>query len=298
MEDKIYLIDSSGYFYRAYYGLPELENDDGRNVNAIYGFFRMFFKLLKKQTDYIAIVGDSPKKTLRHQDFDEYKANRKKTPDNLKWQMGLIKEIIDKLDYPFFQIPGYEADDIITTIGQNIVQKHEDKKAYIISSDKDLKQVLTERIIFWDTFKNTRTNKKQFIKEYGFEPKYLLDYLALCGDSSDNIPGIDGIGPKTASKLIKEYGDLDTIYSNINEISWGIQDKLQNGKESAYKSKKLIELYDVPGMDNVSLDDMKIDVNFDGLRRILVEEYDFQSFDKKISKLEKIYDIGTQDSLF
>ncbi len=298
---KVYLIDSAGFFYRAYYALPEMNaGDEDQNINAVYGFFRMFFKLLKKQPDYVGIVGDSPKKTLRHQDFDEYKANRPKTPDNLKYQMKLIKDIIKNLGLPFFQIPGYEADDIIASMAQHLSDKYEDMDVYIISSDKDLKQIVTDKIIFWDTFDNKRIDRTKFIENYGFEPKYLLDYLALKWDSSDNIPWAKWIGPKTASKLIKSSGQIDDIYANIDQldISDGMKTKLINDKEQVYFSKKLVDLYEVPGIESIDLADVTIDLDFQILKDTLLEKYNFKSFKKSICHLEQLYDRGTQESLF
>lgn len=293
---NFFILDGSWYLFRAYYALPELNDKDWNNVNAIYGFFRMMFKLLQKKPDNFVIAWDSPVKTIRHQQYENYKINRPPLPDNFKRQIWQIKEIVDKLKIPYIQMPWYEADDIIHCIVKNCWAQ---LTTYtIVSSDKDLKQLLWPNVVFFDAMKNLIITKEDFILENWFDPVHILDYLSLVGDSSDNIPWVNWIWKKTAQDLVSKYGNLDNIYANIESITGAAKEKLITWKDIAYKSKDLITLYQVPGMECVRLEEYKPNFDFDKFKQVLIEQYNFASMDKHIEELKKNYKGGQQASLF
>lgn len=184
---KLYIIDGSGFLFRAYYGLPSLTDKDGHAVHAIYGFLRMIFKVLHEKPEHFLIAWDAPHKTLRHESFAEYKGKRPELPDDFKYQIRQTKELVEEIGLNAAQIPGYEADDIIATIAHGC--KH-GCKVSILTSDKDLKVLIDDNVICSDPMKGTTTTKESFVQERGFQPQNFADYLALIGDASDNIPGV------------------------------------------------------------------------------------------------------------
>ncbi len=293
---QLYLLDGSGYVFRAYYGLPELHDQDGHNVNAIFGFFRMLFRLWQDRPDRFVVAWDAPTRTARKEINEDYKANRVAMPDEFKWQMSMIKELVAQLQIPALEIPGFEADDIIATVSK-MYQKRNDMNVKIVSSDKDLKQLLTDGVVVYDAMKNLLTDQKAFQQEYGFAPSSMLDYLTLVGDSSDNIKWVPWIGEKWASKLIQEYGTIDNIYANIDKITWSTKDKLIAWKEQAYASRTLVSLMETPGCD-IPLERLHCTFDFDNIKRILVDEYHFHSLEKIIDELKKQRQSGEQLSLF
>lgn len=295
--EKFYILDWSWFFFRAYYALPELNDEIWNNINAIYWFFRMLISLLKEKPDYFVIAWDSPTETIRKQIFKEYKANRPKLPDNFKWQIKQIKKITDELNIPNLTIPWYEADDII----YSLVEKFKNNKNLainILSSDKDLKQFLDSwNITIIDPQRLKKTTKLEFIKEYWFEPKYIVDWLSLVWDSSDNIPWIKWIWKKTATELIKKYKTIENIYQNIDQIPANIKKKLLEWKEDAFKSKELIKLMQIPYIEKIDLSNFKFNLDIDKLKSILVDKLKFKSFEKQLNELKKIY-TTKQISLF
>ncbi|HKL44190.1 MAG TPA: 5'-3' exonuclease H3TH domain-containing protein [Candidatus Absconditabacterales bacterium] len=294
---KLYLIDGSGYLYRAYYAFPEMPDKDGHNINVVYGFFRMLIKLLHDKPDYFVIARDAPTKTHRHEAYPEYKANRVKAPDDFKIQIPIVQEVAKKLNIPSLVLPGYEADDIIASIA-NKHKSDSEVLCNIFSGDKDLKQLLDDNVIVTDPGKGIKTKTLDFVQEYLFEPKYILDYLALIGDSADNIKGVPGIGPKGASKLIQKYKTIENIYEHIDEISGGIKDKLLAGKEEAFKSKQLIELEVIPKEEVLDIEKYKLDIDFENLKKVLIQEHNFASMEKGITELKNKYQMPQQSSLF
>lgn len=259
---------------------------DGHNVNVVYWFFRMLMKIFQEKPDYLVITRDSPVKTLRHQEYPEYKANRKKMDDDFKNQIPWTKDIVEKLSIPNITVPTYEADDIIYTLAKKYGE-HKDVQIDIYSSDKDLKQLLSDNVFCVDAMKSITTTTELFIKEYGFEPKHILEYLALVGDSADNIKGINGIWPKKASDLIQKYQTIDNIYAHIDEITGDVKQKLIDGKEDAYKSRGLIELKEVQEVKDSALDHFKLEFDFTTYKKVLVSDYQFNSFEKTIEELKK-----------
>lgn len=294
---KVFLIDGSGFLYRAYYAFPSMTDKDWHNVNVIYWFLRMFVKLIQEKPDYLLIARDSPVKTIRHQDYPEYKANRKKMDDDFKSQIPFTKEIIQKLNVPNMTIDTYEADDIIATLA-NLYKTEPDTYVEIHSSDKDLKQLLDTNVFCIDPMKGIKIDTKLFMQEFLFEPKYMLDYLTLVWDASDNIKWVAWIWPKKASDLIKKYQTIDNIYSHLDEISPDIRQKLEDSKDAAILARSLIELKTVPELQSQSTDTIKFELNFDLYKKVLVQEYWFNSFEKTLDEIKKKLLTPQQSSLF
>lgn len=175
--------------YRAYYAFPPLTDSTGRNVNVVYGFFRMVMKILAEKPDYFMIAWDSPVKTHRHEAYPEYKANRKKMEDDFKDQIPLVQSIVQELGLPSMVAPGYEADDILASFA--LKYKDEPRLSLdIYSGDKDLKQLLSQNVFCIDPMKNVVTTPQTFFQEFGFPPHHIVDYLSLLGDASDNVKGV------------------------------------------------------------------------------------------------------------
>ena len=296
---KFFIIDGSGFLYRAYYAFPEMLNEKWENYNVIFWFFRMMLKIFAEKPDYFVIARDAPTKTHRHEIYPEYKANRTKAPDDFKVQIPVIQDIVTKLKIPSLVMPWYEADDIIAACANNY-KNNENIVSYIYSSDKDLKQLLDKdnNVFIFDAMKWTKTTTKEFLQEYMFEPKYILDYLSLVWDGADNIKWVPGIGPKWASELIIKYQTIENVYDHINELSPWMQNKLIEWKESAFHSKKLIELEEVPELDNLNLEEFNLDIDFPDYKKVLIEEYWLKGINKTLDELKNKYYMPTQDSLF
>lgn len=294
---KFFLIDGSGFLYRAYYAFPSLTDKDGHNVNVIYWFLRMFLKIIQEKPDYLLIARDAPVKTIRHQEYPEYKANRKKMDDDFKSQIPFTKEIIQKLGVPSLSIDWYEADDIIATMAK-VFKSDPDIVVDIYSSDKDLKQLLDTNVFCVDPMKNIRIDTKSFMQEFLFEPQYMLDYLTLVWDSSDNIKWVAWIWPKKASDLIKKYQTIDNIYSSLDEMAPDLRQKLEESKEAAMFARSLVELKDIPELNKQTTDQIKFELNFDIYKKVLVQEYWFTSFEKSLDEIKKKLLTPQQSSLF
>lgn len=274
-----------------------MNDSDGHNVNVVYGFFRMLMKIFQERPDYLVITRDSPVKTFRHESYPEYKANRKKMDDDFKNQIPWTKDIVDQLWIPSLIMPWYEADDIIYTLAKKY---SEDKILHIdiYSWDKDLKQLLSDNVSCVDSMKSVTTTPELFVKEYGFDPTYILDYLALVWDSADNIKWIPWIWPKKASDLIQRYQTIDNIYSHIDEITGDVKQKLIDEKEEAYKSRGLIELKQVDEIQNSDIKNFVLDLDFVKYKKVLVEEHHFVSFAKVLDELKKRLQSPVQVGLF
>lgn len=245
-KDTFYILDSYGLIFRCYFAFinKPLTNSQGQNVSALFGFFRNLHYILHHyEPDRIACAMDSKSKTFRHEKFEYYKATRNKTPDDLHAQIPMIEKVLKALGIPVLQCEGYEADDVIATTSR--ICEENKKTCRILSGDKDLMQLVTEntQILKPDaggTWKVTGIDG--VVAEWGVQPVQLLDLLSLYGDTADNIPGVRGIGIKTAAKLLNEYQNLDGIYSHIDEIKGSVQQKLKDGHQSAMDSKWLVQL--------------------------------------------------------
>ena len=257
---KVVLVDGNNLMFRSYfatlYSGSTLRNKKGFPTNAIYGFVNMINKIISEEKPmYIAVAFDIGK-TFRHEKYDYYKGKRDNTPDELKEQFPVAKQILTAMNIKYFELQGYEADDIIGTFSKKCEQD-DDFKALIVSSDKDLLQLITDQteVKLLKTKDYIRMDYKTFYDTYGIEPIKMIDLKALMGDASDNIPGVKGIGEKTALKLLTTYGSLSSIYEHIDEIKGSVKDKLIQDKDNAYMSYDIATIYkDVPL--NVELEEL------------------------------------------
>lgn len=257
---KVVLVDGNNLMFRSYfatlYSGSTLRNKKGFPTNAIYGFVNMINKIISEEKPmYIAVAFDIGK-TFRHEKYDYYKGKRDNTPDELKEQFPIAKQILTAMNIKYFELQGYEADDIIGTFSKKCEQD-DDFKALIVSSDKDLLQLITDQteVKLLKTKDYIRMDYKAFYDTYGIEPIKMIDLKALMGDASDNIPGVKGIGEKTALKLLTTYGSLSSIYEHIDEIKGSVKDKLIQDKDNAYMSYDIATIYkDVPL--NVELEEL------------------------------------------
>ncbi|MDD3302637.1 MAG: 5'-3' exonuclease H3TH domain-containing protein [Candidatus Gracilibacteria bacterium] len=248
---RIYLIDGNALIYRMFFALPEFSTKDGKQVNAIFGVAKFFMQdLYRENPDYVVFVRDAKGENFRHQIYSEYKATRDRMPDNLRTQVDDINDMVSLFHMDVVEIPMVEADDVIATLAKKLSQD-KSNEIYILSGDKDLYSLVRENVKVYDTIKKAIYNEEKTKEKFGVEPRKIIDYLAIIGDKSDNIPGIDGIGPKKAIPLINEIGTLEEIYeyiekglkSNNDEInkilSGKTLEKIKDAKEIAFLSKKL-----------------------------------------------------------
>ncbi len=213
----VFLIDGSGFLFRAFYGLPIMNRPDGTPVNAVYGFTTMLMKLIEDtDADHIAVIFDAGRKTFRNDIFPDYKANRGAPPDELIPQFPLVRDATRALNVACVEMVGYEADDLIATYAR--LAKEKGAEVTIVSSDKDLMQLVGGKVTMFDAMKNKVIGVEQVMEKFGVGPERVIDVQSLAGDSTDNIPGIPGIGIKTAAQLINEFGDLETLLGRAGEI--------------------------------------------------------------------------------
>lgn len=288
---KVVLVDGNNLMFRSYfatlYSGSTLRNKKGFPTNAIYGFVNMINKIISEEKPmYIAVAFDIGK-TFRHEKYDYYKGKRDNTPDELKEQFPIAKQILTAMNIKYFELQGYEADDIIGTFSKKCEQD-DDFKALIVSSDKDLLQLITDQteVKLLKTKDYIRMDYKTFYDTYGIEPIKMIDLKALMGDASDNIPGVKGIGEKTALKLLTTYGSLSSIYEHIDEIKGSVKDKLIQDKDNAYMSYDIATIYkDVPL--NVELEELAyIPKNKNELYKIY-NELEFYSLIKESNNKEE-----------
>ena len=253
--DHYYLIDGSGYIFRAYYALPPLSRkSDGLPTGAVNGFCNMLFKLLedsksednKEKPTHFAVIFDSARKNFRNEIYSDYKANRADAPDDLIPQFDYIRKSVLAFNLPSIELLNYEADDLIATYVENILKAG--AKVTIVSSDKDLMQLYKKNVRIYDPMKNKFINNDDVIKKFGVNPDKVIDVQALAGDSSDNVPGVPGIGVKTAAELISNYGSIENLLNNLEKIKQNKRrETLIENKDKAIISKKLVTLKkDVP----------------------------------------------------
>ena len=254
-KENYYLIDGSGYIFRAYYALPPLSRkSDGLPTGAVAGFCNMLFKLLEdaKSSDnqsrptHFAVIFDSARKNFRNEIYSEYKANRSDAPDDLIPQFEYIRKSVEAFNLPSIELLNYEADDLIATYSKKIIDAG--AKVTVISSDKDLMQLVSKKIRLFDPMKSKIIGEKEVFEKFGVRPNQVIDVQSLAGDSSDNIPGVPGIGIKTASELINKYKNLDNLLDKASEITQNKRrETLISNKDKAILSKKLVTLKeDVP----------------------------------------------------
>lgn len=280
---KILLIDGSSLIFRAFYAIRNLTTKDGVFVNGVYGFLNMYYKALELiNPTHIFVAFDKGSKTFRHNEFADYKGTRDNAPNEITYQFGILKDLLSSMNVNYLELDEYEADDIIGTIAK-LAQK-EGFEVDIFTGDRDYLQLVDDNILVYLTKKGISEiklmNTESILEEYDLSPKQLIDVKALQGDSSDNIPGVKGVGEKTALKLIQEYGNLENLYENIDNLKGKLKENLVNEKDKAYLSRYLGEIFlRVPIERNI--EDFKIkDVNYNEYLKKL-EKLEFNSIINK-----------------
>ena len=299
--DHYYLIDGSGYIFRAYYALPPLSRkSDGLPTGAVSGFCSMLFKLLEdsksnqnlQKPSHFAVIFDSARKTFRNEIYKEYKANRSDPPDDLAPQFEYIRKSVLAFNLPSVELINYEADDLIATYVDKILEKG--SKVTIVSSDKDLMQLYKKNVRIFDPMKNKFISGEDIIKKFGVDASKVIDVQALAGDSSDNVPGVPGIGVKTAAELINKYGNLEKLLKFAHEIKQNKRrETLIENKNKAVISKRLVTLKnDAPVKQN--LEDFKLkEIDKDKLYKFLRE----MEFNRLLSSAISTYGEPNLDSI-
>lgn len=278
---KLYLVDVSAMFFRAYYAVRPLTAPSGLPVNAIYGFLSMIIKLLKEEKpEYLVFCYDRKEPSFRKEKYDGYKAHRTEMPEELAQQIPYIKKLADFLGVPSFEVAPYEADDIIGTLAH--WGRGKEMEVFIISGDKDFGQLVQDHVVLWDTMKNVRYDAQGVFEKWGVRPDQFIDYLAIVGDTSDNVPGVKGIGEKGAIKLLEQFRHLEDIYENIDKIeSKSVREKLIDSRQNAIMSKDLVTIRcDVPMPDDLSAYRLR-PFHTEELRALL-HELNFKSFEKSL----------------
>ncbi len=284
-DKHLYLIDGSGFIFRAYHALPPMTRHDGTPINAVVGFSNMLFKLLKDLDDaerpsHLACIFDRARKTFRNDIYADYKAHRPPAPEDLVPQFPIIRDTVSAFNVPAIDSDGYEADDIIATYARRA--EAQGFQVTIVSSDKDLMQLVDDRIALFDSMKNRHIGRAEVFEKFGVGPEKVIEIQALAGDSADNVPGVPGIGVKTAALLISEYGDLDSLLERAGEIKQTKRrEKLIEFADMARISRQLVTLEcDVPGLPDI--DSLKVrDIDAESLLPFL-EEQGMRSLQAKI----------------
>jgi len=293
---NFFLFDWFAFLYRAYYAFPEMINSEWQNINAVYWFLRMILKRLSKKPEYITIARDAPQKTFRHELAPEYKATRKKMDDDFISQIPIIQKIIQELWITSQIAPWYEADDVIASFVKQY-QSDWDLSIYIYSADKDLKQLLSDWVFIVDPVKDLPYQKKDFLSEFWFEPQYIVDYLALLGDSADNIKWVTWIGEKKAQSLVQHYGTIENIYNNLNEIEKSVSSVLESQKDNAFFSKKMIQLANID-LSQTKLDDFKFNFDWSKYIDIICNQNWIRWLEKPLIEMKKEFEKPQQLGLF
>ena len=283
---KIVLVDGNNLLFRSYYATAYtgniMRNSKGFPTNGLYGFVNMINKILNEEDPLYILVAFDIGKTFRHDKYDDYKGRRSETPDDLKMQFPVAKEILVSMGIKYLEVVGYEADDIIGTYAK-MIDDGDDYTGLIVSSDKDLLQLISDKV----TVKLLKSkdyimmDHDTFIDTYGIEPVRMIDLKGLMGDASDNIPGVKGIGEKTALKLLKDYDTIENLYEHIDEVKGAVHNKLVDGKESAFASKDIATIYREVPVD-LYIEDMKYTSTISDSLIDLYKELEFHSFIKKI----------------
>jgi len=294
-KERLLILDGNSLLYRAFYAMPALTNSEGIYTNAVYGFTNMLFKMIEDiEPDYIVTAFDRAAPTFRHVEYDEYKAGRKKMPDELGMQFPIVKDLLQKMAINIFEIDGYEADDLIGTL--SVFAEKNNIEVYIVTGDKDALQLATDNVKIVINKKGMTEkeiyDKNRMIEEFGVTPKQFIDVKGLMGDKSDNIPGVPGIGEKTAFKLIKEYGSIENLLQNLENVSGKkLKENLIENSEQAIFSKKLATIItDVPVEMNLESIKSKKEYDNKGLKE-LFHKLQFKSL------LSKIDNMNGQDNL-
>ena len=276
---KLFIIDGYAILYRAHYALIRnpLITSYGFHTSALFGFTNQLIKIIKDENpDYLVCAFDSKEKTFRHKIYSDYKANRPEMPEELQKQIPHLWELLDGMNIPVLRKPGYEADDIIGTVTESVLDKK--IQSYIVSGDKDFMQLINDKIFLYTPGKRNSApdiyDKDGVIKKWGLPPEKIIDLLALMGDSSDNVPGVAGVGIKTAVKLLKEYDNIESVLDNASKISnKRVHNGLINGRDKAFLSKELVTI----------IKDVDVDTN---VENFLLKSFDQEALGKKFEELE------------
>jgi DNA polymerase-1 len=282
-EDVLFIVDLSGYVFRAYHAITPLNAPSGEPTQAVLGTVNMLELLVRQRRPHLlAIAMDSRERTFRKDLYPAYKANRPPPPPDLSQQMKRCREVVDAFAIPVFQVDGLEADDLIAAAVRRA--RGEKLRVVIVSADKDLMQLVGEDVLLWDTMRNRVFGVPEVEERFGVPVHKLRDLLALTGDSSDNIPGVPSVGPKTARDLLNQYGDLDGIYAHVDEISRkALKKALVDNKDAAYLSRNLVTL---EADADVELDPAKLRYggrDVAALRRLYTE----LAFERHLANLEE-----------
>src|SRR4051795_2723710 len=290
--DHVFLVDGSGYIFRAYHALPPMNRkSDGLQVNAVLGFCDMLWKLLREMPEdnrptHLAIVFDKSEITFRNKLYPDYKAHRAPAPDDLIPQFAYIREAVRAFDLPCLEQAGFEADDLIATYVRLACDAG--ATATIVSSDKDLMQLVTDCVIMYDTMKDRRIGIPEVMEKFGVPPEKVIEVQSLIGDSTDNVPGVPGIGVKTAAQLICEYGDLETLLARAGEIKQQKRrESLIDNAENARLSKKLVTLDDKVKLD-VPLGDLAVHEPDHKLLIAFLKAMEFSTLTRRVAEFSGI----------
>ena len=294
---KIFLIDGSAFLYRAFHAIRSLNTSKGHPTNATFGFTRILLKLLKDNCpEYAVVLFDVKGPTFRHKMYDQYKANRPPMPEELALQIPDIKRIIAALNIPIVEKRGYEADDLVGTYSK-LAQK-KGFEVVMVTGDKDFIQLITEKCTLWDPMKDTIKDVEKIRQDMGIEPRQFIDVLGLAGDSSDNIPGVQGVGPKTAIKLITQFGSIENIYENLDSLKKKkkLYENLSNSKDIVFLSRNLATINTSVAVKE-HIENFKLEA-FDRKKAFeLFQELEFKAlateFAQKADKSKKIYKLIT-----
>ena len=301
---KIYLIDWNSFIYRMFFALPEFTTKDWKVVNAIFWMAKFFVStLVKEKPDYVVFIKDAKWENFRHKLYADYKATRDRMPDNLRSQIEDIEKMISLLKMQIVEIPGYEADDVLWTLAKKLWED-KNNKVFILSGDKDLFSLISENIFVYDTMKKVQFDEEKTKEKFWVEPKFIIDYLAICWDTADNIPWIDWFWPKKAIDLINNIWWVEKIYEEVEKVNswekkfsdfeksvqscfkWKTFEKLLNSRENAFLSLKLATIDLSINLENFDLEDFKfVPENFKNEEILeyfkslefnsLIEEWDF-----------------------
>ncbi|MCL4354228.1 hypothetical protein M1349_02020 [Patescibacteria group bacterium] len=290
--EKMILVDGNAILHRAFHALPPLTNKEGKLTNAVYGFFSMILKIKADlRPDYLVVCFDRPKPTFRQELYVGYQAHRPTMDNDLVPQIEMVHEGLEKANIPIFEVDGYEADDLIGTISvQTVEDNKEDIQVIILSGDRDLLQLVNHKVkVLAPIIGMTKMilfDSDVVEEKYGLRPEQIVDYKALRGDSSDNYPGVAGVGQKTASGLLQKYGSLEAVYDHLDEIPPKLAEKLAEGAEAAGLAKKLAQIVlDAP----IRLDLKKAEIsklNKKGLADFF-KEHGFKSLLDRLEKGER-----------
>ncbi|MCH7623514.1 MAG: DNA polymerase I, partial [Nitrospinae bacterium] len=271
-KETLYLIDGSSYIFRAYFGVRQnLSTSKGLPTNALYGFVTMLQKVVRDECpDYLTVTFDSKEKTFRHEMYADYKANRDTPPEDLQKQFPHFERLVEAHNIHSIRIPGVEADDIIGTLARK--GEKAGLKVVIVSGDKDMMQLIGPDVEMLDTMKNKRFRDKEVVEKFGVKPDKVIEVMGLMGDSSDNIPGVKGVGPKTAAELIQKFGSIEELYQRIDEVDKKkLKEKLETDRENAVLSRKLVTIDTELALD-CSIGDLKVlEVDNEALTKIFTE---------------------------